>query len=370
MLAQKEPKESYFPFCPVWELTLECNLNCYHCGSKAGKKRSHELTTKEAIYLCKQLADIGSKGVALMGGEIFLRKDWETISREIKDNGMKLSIITNGCVNPSKVIPILSKIEVDSLSVGLDASNPSLHDMMRGKKGAFEMATHFLEEAKKANLSPSVIMTVSKLNFSDLPNMEKFIVENGYEWQIQMAVPTGRFPKELSLDYSMYYALGIYVMNLRKRYGKDRIVGTHNLGFHSRYIPNLSGFPSWEYCYAGCYNLGIESDGSVKGCLPLPNSIEGSVRKTTLKEIWENPNAFSYNRKFDPEKDLKGFCRICKYGKTCRGGCNWKSIAFTGHFHQDPYCFYRIEETIYKDRLKEKIEEIYNSPLFREVDNS
>ena len=361
--------ENYIPFCPVWELTLRCNLNCYHCGSNAGKQRLDELTTKEAIDLCKQLANIGSRGIALMGGEIFLRKDWKMISKEIKENGMKLSIITNGCINPSKVIPYLVKIEVDSLSVGLDAATPTLHDMMRGRKGAFNDTIRFLEEAKKFNLSPSVITTVSKLNYLDLPNMEKFVIENDYEWQIQMAVPTGKFPKELALNYTMYYALGVYIMNIQKKYGKHRIVGTHNLGFHSRYIPNLSGFPEWQHCYVGYNNLGIESNGSVKGCLPLPDSIEGNIRKSTLREIWENSNSFSYNRKFNPEKDLGGFCKTCKYGKICRGGCNWKSLAFTGSFHQDPFCFYRIEKTIFKDRIKEKIEEIYNFPLFEESDN-
>ena len=39
------------PSCAVWELTLRCNSNCIHCGSEAGKARSDELDTEEALKL-------------------------------------------------------------------------------------------------------------------------------------------------------------------------------------------------------------------------------------------------------------------------------------------------------------------------------
>ena len=30
------------PYQVVWELTLACNMNCRHCGSRAGKPRPDE----------------------------------------------------------------------------------------------------------------------------------------------------------------------------------------------------------------------------------------------------------------------------------------------------------------------------------------
>ena len=36
------------PNCAVWEITLKCNSNCIHCGSKAGKTRLDELNTEES----------------------------------------------------------------------------------------------------------------------------------------------------------------------------------------------------------------------------------------------------------------------------------------------------------------------------------
>ena len=50
------------PDIVVWEITLKCNLKCLHCGSSAGEIRSDELTTEEAINLCRGLSEIGFKG--------------------------------------------------------------------------------------------------------------------------------------------------------------------------------------------------------------------------------------------------------------------------------------------------------------------
>ncbi len=84
------------PNCAVWEITLNCNSKCIHCGSDAGTARSDELDTDEALKLVKDLRSYGFKGVALMGGEPLLRDDWYDIARDVKNQKMHLSIISNG----------------------------------------------------------------------------------------------------------------------------------------------------------------------------------------------------------------------------------------------------------------------------------
>ena len=79
------------PSCAVWEITLKCNSNCIHCGSKAGKARPDELNTEESLKLVKEIRECGYKGVALMGGEPLIRDDWYEIAREIKKNKLELN---------------------------------------------------------------------------------------------------------------------------------------------------------------------------------------------------------------------------------------------------------------------------------------
>ncbi len=336
------------PDIVVWELTLQCNLKCLHCGSSAGKTRPDELSTREALQLCHDLSDIGFKGVALMGGEVFLRKDWPIVSKKIKDLGMKLSVISNGFMDVKKIVPLLARLETDCVMVGLDGASAETQDQIRRVKGSFEKTKTFMRASKKAGLMTGIITTVHKLNFKELIKIRDFVINEEVNWQIQEATPIGRFPKKLMLSDKEYYSLGLFILSTQKKYASNNfsIIGVHNFGFHSSVIPNLSTYPTWKGCYAGKTVLGIQSNGNVKGCLALSDKfIEGNIRERSIIDIWNDPNAFAYTRKFTT-KDLGKNCQGCKYGKECGGGCTTRSSSTTGIAHNDPYCFYRIEKDL------------------------
>ena len=84
------------PVFVVWELTLACNLKCLHCGSRAGHKRAGELSTGECIDVVRQLAELGTREISIIGGEAFVRKDWLTIIRAIRDHGIDCMMQTGG----------------------------------------------------------------------------------------------------------------------------------------------------------------------------------------------------------------------------------------------------------------------------------
>jgi len=334
------------PTIAVWEITLQCNLKCLHCGSSAGNARPDELTTKEALRLCHDLRELGFKGISLMGGEVFLRKDWEVLSKEIKDLGMVLSIITNGFFKPDTIIPKLTKLKTDCIMVGFDGASPKTQDHIRGVKGAYKKAKDFILAAKKAGLPIGIITTVYKQNLETLPEIKEFVVSEEIDWQIQEATSIGRFPRQHILSETEYYSLGLLILSLQKRYANVnfRIFGPHNFGFHSSIIPALSPYPEWKGCYAGKTILGLQSNGSVKGCLALSDEfIEDNIKNRNIKEIWNDPKAFAYNRTFT-SKSLGPNCTPCEHRENCKGGCVTKSSSITGIPHNDPFCFHRIEK--------------------------
>ena len=350
-------KTKYQPACPVFEITLQCNLNCKHCGSSAGKKNKDELSTKEALKICKELAELGTGGVALMGGEVLLRKDWYDISKEIKNLGMKLSIVTNGYVNPEKVIPQFIKLEVDSITIGFDGLKET-HNYIRGKSDAFDKTLKFIEQLQKENLDPCPITTFHKANFKEFFEIRELILGKGLDWQVNAASLIGRFPKDLLLSLDEYYELAMILAASQKKYSKEKVIAGHNFGFHSQIIPHLSLYPDWNGCYAGKMALGIKSNGDVNGCLPLPDQfIEGNTKERSLVEIWNDPDFCKFNRQFK-ESDLGGFCKTCKFRMSCKGGCSLNSSSLTGKPHRDPLCFYRIENEVFGRDLEKKIQNI------------
>jgi hypothetical protein len=96
-LADPRPEDAqHRPIIAVWELTLRCDLACRHCGSRAGRARPNELTTTECLGLVEQLAALGVREVALIGGEAYLRDDWLDIVRAIRARGMLPTMTTGG----------------------------------------------------------------------------------------------------------------------------------------------------------------------------------------------------------------------------------------------------------------------------------
>jgi len=339
-------RSKYIPVSVAWEITLACNMNCMHCGSSAGRLRSNELTTKEALDLCDQLHELNAKVINLTGGEPILRKDWSEIGKKIRDLGMDLSLLSNGLAIDEKTVSILRKLDVYAMAVSLDGGTPKTHDSIRGIKGSFDRCMSSLELLQKESLPTTVITTVHKGNIKELPLIREQILNRARAWQIQIAAPIGRFPKNLILSKEEFYSLALFIAATRRKYSvKDlAIMGAHSMGYHSKILRNTMVTPIWKGCQAGISSLAIQSDGGIKGCLSLPNDyIEGNIRERSLIDIWNNPNFASYNRKFKQE-DLKGSCKSCKYSKRCKGGCETISTALTGELHCDPYCLFLIEQ--------------------------
>lgn len=343
--------------CAVWELTLRCNLKCIHCGATAGCARENELSTEEAFALCDDLARAECRGVALMGGEPFLRPDWFEIATRIRNNGMELSIITNGITGTMETVEKLVRLAPRAVAISLDAGDPALHDRIRGMQGAFEKSWNFINLCLQEGLPVSIITTVHKQNLGELKKLEPMLLDKKIAWQIQTAGGEGkRFQKELLLSEEEFYSVGLFIANLRRKYKPARlaVIGAHDLGYHSHIIPNLM-LAEWAGCQAGIRVLGIQSDGGIKGCLAMNDDyVECNVRTRSVSSLWNDPDAFAYNRRFD-SRLLGTNCAGCSFSGTCKGGCNEMSLMSTGIKHNNPYCFLRIEKNILKDDLKNPV---------------
>ncbi len=88
--------QAWRPTIAVWELTLRCDLACRHCGSRAGRSRPDELSTEQCLDLVRQMAELGTREVTLIGGEAYLRDDWTDIARAVRDHGMECTMTTGG----------------------------------------------------------------------------------------------------------------------------------------------------------------------------------------------------------------------------------------------------------------------------------
>lgn len=338
--------KKYVPYGSLYELTLKCNMRCIHCGSSAGLSRKKELTTEQWKNVTRELSEMGGKFVTLLGGEPFLRKDWYEISKDIEENGMKITIISNGMLINEKNMKKINKLNPYAIAISLDGASPKTHDTIRQFKGSFDKCIRAIKLLKDAGINTSIVTTLSKTNLKDLPKIRDMILNKEVAWQIQIAVPIGRFPKELMLSKEEFYSAAMFISACRQKYDIKQlpVMGAHCFGYFSKKLPNVNIIPLWKGCQAGMTMLAVQSNGDVKGCLSLPDDFkDGNVLKKSLKEIWNERDFSAYNRKFK-NSQLNGECKECKYGKKCRGGCMSVSTAVTGKRNSDPYCFNLIEK--------------------------
>ena len=85
-----------------------------------------------------------------------------------------------------------------------------------------------------------------------------------------------------------------------------------------------------------------------------PEYIEDYTTKRPLREIWNDKNAFAYNRHFDCSM-LTGYCKDCIYAAACKGGCI-RSATSECNSRCNPYCLHKIEESGFSSEEQAKIE--------------
>jgi len=333
----------------VFEVTLACDARCRHCGSDAGKARADELTTAEATALFDALAALGCRCVTLSGGEPLLRGDWPTLVDRIRLAGMRAELISNGLSLESQADRV-ARAGFFAVTLSVDGT-PEVHDALRGVPGAFAR----LRAGALALLDSGVLLgaatQVNRLNLPVLGRIHDLLVEIGFSgWQVQLTMPHGRAAAHdggMCLAPGDLPTLARVLLEVKAHTGLF-VQAADNIGYMSRSEPLLrAGSPDRAGCFGGCQAglnaIGITSDGTVRGCLSMPDAFdEGNIRERSLADIWRDPDAFAYNRRFDASS-LVGGCLGCAFARICRGGCRSLAFASTGGVGSNPYCLHLLE---------------------------
>ncbi len=340
------------PLLAVFEITLACDLGCRHCGSRAGRARPDELNTEECLDLIDQFADLGVAEVALIGGEAYLRDDWCQIIRRVKERGMSPIMTTGGRGMTAERAKQAAEAGLDSASVSIDGLEET-HDTLRGAVGSHASAIEALRNLREAGVGVSVNSQINRLSMHELPALlERVIAEGAHSWQIQITVANGRAADEPEILLQPYDLLELFPMidKLADRCAEADVLlwPGNNVGYFGPYEAKIRRATSpghTGHCSAGRSGLGVEADGTIKGCpsLATANWGGGNIRDNKLVDIWQRSERLRYNRERE-ENELWGYCRTCYYAEVCKGGCTWTGESLLGRPGNNPMCHHRALE--------------------------
>lgn len=358
------------PVHVVWELTLACDLKCQHCGSRAGARRDRELSTAECLEVVEALARLEAREVTLIGGEAYLRKDWIEIVRAVRAHGMRCAIQTGGRNLTEARLAAAVESGLQGIGVSIDGLAP-LHDELRGVPGAFHKAIDAVRRARALGIGVGVNTQIGARTMPDLPALLDAICAAGAtHWQIQLTVAMGNAVDHDALllqPYQVGELMPLLARLYREGLGRGLLLAVgNNIGYFGPYEHELRGVGNdalhWTGCAAGQNVLGIEADGTIKGCPSLRTAgyAGGNVREARLEDIWDGAEEIHFGRLRSVD-DLWGYCRTCYYADVCRGGCTWTADSLFGRPGNNPYCHHRVLE-LERRGLRERVVKIREAP--------
>jgi radical SAM protein with 4Fe4S-binding SPASM domain len=338
-----------FEFFIQWHLTEKCNLRCGHCYQD--KRCGDELSLREIRDGISEVSGMikdwsASYGVSfspsmnITGGEPFLRKDLFEILAEIKREGFKTYLLTNGTLVSRDRAEKLAALGVDGVQVSIEGPE-DVHDALRGK-GSFAAAAGGIENFVAAGLAVTLNATLSGLNVSSLRKIIDFASQRGARRVgFSRLVPAGRGLSLLSRMLTREQVKELYEsVHSWESTGLEIATGDPVASQMKAALHGDAGNIAVSGCSAGVAGLTIQPDGNITPCRRLPVSV-GNVRADSLREIWATSPVLQALR---DRSRYQGRCGACPRWAHCRG-CRaiayaWSQSRGDNDFlADDPQCF-------------------------------
>lgn len=366
--------ETFFETCPPlfvgWELTHACNMRCRHCYNAAGKPEPDELTREEGFDLLKHLADNGTVGILMGGGEPLLRKEFLEWVEAAINYGINITVNTNGTLVDRETAKKMKDVGITNTQISLDGLS-DVHNTIRGSPSAFDRAAEAIWNLFEVEMPVTVITTVMRSNMNNIGGLIDWLKEeyrgkvNQMFCRVKMvgrAMQTGEMltAKEyLNVCQVIAEHYGFagswscipypYLINLKAAHEFIRNVMKTPLGkrlypekIHDRLLHSdenaaevVMGAVGGN-CKAGTYMVNIGPQGNVYACVELP-VLAGNIRERPLINIWHQADLFNDLRK--KKERIRGKCQTCSFRELCGGGCRADAYNFYGDYMApDPMC--------------------------------
>lgn len=364
----------YAPLHVVWELTMRCDHACAHCGSRAVKARPGELDTAELLEVAEALVRMGTREVALIGGEAYLHPGFLPLTRFFAERDVRPILQTGGRALTPSLARELAAAGMRSVGVSIDGPEAA-HDTLRASPGSFKAGIAALHAARDAGMATSSNTQVNRLNAHLLRETLAALRPTGIQaWRAQLTAPMGRAADRPEWILEPWRILEVIdtLAALKGELAEEaaaagippkRVLDVqlgNNLGYYGPHEILLRSRPGenatwYRGCAAGRYVLSIESDGTIKACPSLPTApyVGGNVRTVGLERAWAEEPALAFARS-QRTGELWGFCKGCMYAEDCQGGCSFTAHTTLGRRGNNPFCYHRAA-TLKKRGLRERL---------------
>lgn len=311
-----------------WHITHTCNLRCAHCY----QDNYQETMEEEELFrvLDDYVTFLKKKNlrgqINLTGGEPLLHPAFFALAEKIKEEGLRLGILTNGTLIDEEMAVKLAALKPVFVQVSLDGSE-QYHDQIRGK-GNYQKTFQGVDLLKRHGVKVLVSFTAQKSNYRTFLALARACAAHRVDklWWDRVVTQTPEEKDTLALTTGQFRFLVRMTNILALYYRKTGKLLISN----SRALQNPWGVQGCDYlCSAGKNLLIILANGDLMPCRRLPFVI-GNVKDAPIEETVQNSTLM---KELAIPRYPKG-CVKCKKFDSCRGGARCVTYGQTRDLHR------------------------------------
>ncbi len=292
-------------------LTEKCNSRCTTCDYwKRNVRAKDELSLEDLDHIAQDLSEMGTRMVALSGGEPTLREDLAEIVRAFKRRDFLVQITTNGLLLDTERGEALLRSGIDRITVSLDSHLPDRYKQIRGVDAADDLLrrlTALLRRSPRPIVETNTVLMAQ--NLDEVPDTLEHVLGLGIDGvNLSPAVVEGDNNvldgdklELLPADDARVRRTVARLLDLKRREPSRMRPSVAFLEGIVPYFRNPQR-PAFD-CWAGYVSIDVYQDGAVRLCgstAPIGNARAG------LRQVWESAEAETRRREM-----LRGECPGC-----------------------------------------------------------
>jgi len=291
-----------------------CNCRCVMCDIWKDNKNLKQLTEQDVTGLLSSLKKFNTQEVLMSGGEALLNTNFFRLCRLLKQNRIKVTLLSTGLTIKKHAQQILEF--VDNLIVSLDGDE-ALHDAIRNIPNAFAKLKEGVEYIKSINpnyriTARTVIHRLNFRNWESIINEAKIMGIDRVSF-LPADVSSHAFNRQMAWEQPKQHEILISENELpelqqvisavlaRKEDFTDGFIAESPQKIQDIYnyyaaFYGLNAFP-FKKCNAPWVSTVIEADGSVRPCFFMDTI--GNIRESSLDSILNSDSAVNFRRTLD-----------------------------------------------------------------------
>jgi radical SAM protein with 4Fe4S-binding SPASM domain len=248
------------PLSGTLELTFRCNFKCVHCYLRG--QQAPEMNSDSIYRLLDELAEAGCLGLALTGGEPFLRPDFKDIHQAAIERGFLVAIFTNGSLIDDDLADFLAANPPRSVEISLYGGDEQSYRAVTGSGKNFQRVLCGLDRLLERDITVMLKAVLLKQLEDQVDNLRELGRTRGLDVRLDpgldITLQKDKSPWKLRMDPEQ--AVRLELGDARRL---EKIIG-----YDSEWRQRGTGSTD-SSCGAGFSSFNIDPAGRLSPCLMM-----------------------------------------------------------------------------------------------------